>query len=78
MMERLPSVLTDAQRATFESLASLIDEADVTAETDGTVIFEGYSVDGLSVGIVSLDGSVEWVAGEVALPQPASDAWMPR
>ena len=57
----------DNQPNTPEVLASLIDEADVTAESTGKVIFEGYSVDGLAVGIIDQQGTIEWVCGEVSL-----------
>lgn len=57
------------QRVALETLASYIDmeETEVTPEEDGTVIFEGYSVDGLAVGIIQPSGKIDWVCGEIAL-----------
>ena len=67
---KVAAVKNEAQRATLSRLSSVIDmsEAEVTPEDNGTVIFEGYSADGLAVGIVAADGQIEWVCGEVDLP----------
>ncbi len=53
------------QEEKLDALMSHIDEADVTREQNGTIIFEGYSADGLCVGIIERDGSIDWVCGKV-------------
>ena len=63
---------TTEQQQTLEALSSVIDmtEAEVTDEKNGTVIFEGYSADGLAVGIIDEDGEIEWVCGKIETPAP--------